>query len=220
MKLLPLFFLFGFQLFSQNWIDANQTIRIDDTVYSKQTGLPYTGLITKSDDNGQIVMRVRAKNGLYVGKYYSFYPNGDTLAKAEYSNGKVNGFVYHYTSNTSFGEPTTPHCWLKIHYIDGIINGVSETYFENGNPFISSFYVDGIQTGDCAIYYETGELFAKGMLEVNEAIGNWVIFKKDKTVSSNLVFHNTVVSSCEGECIDILPYITSFDSLKGIPLKD
>ena len=218
MKFLPIIFLLSIQLSAQNWIDFNETIQIDDTIYSKAPGLPYTGLITESAENGQIIWKARTIKGLYNGKYFSFYDNGDTLQKGEYKNGKLSGFVYHYTSNSSFGIATVPHCWLKIKYINGVRNGISETYYENGKPFISSVYVNNVQSGECSVYYKTGQLFAKGKLENRECSGSWIVFKKDKTVSSNLVFTNGVVSSCEGECIDIYLYNTNFDSLTNIPI--
>jgi antitoxin component YwqK of YwqJK toxin-antitoxin module len=103
MKFLPVIFLLSLKLNAQNWIDFNEIIQIDDTIYSKSNGLPYTGLITKSAENGQIVFKARALKGLYNGFFVSFYSNGDTLRKGEYKSGKYNGFVYEYNCRNIFG---------------------------------------------------------------------------------------------------------------------
>lgn len=191
---------FSWQLIAQNWIDLNETIIVDDTIFSKKTGLPYTGLITATAENGTITWKARSIKGLYEGDYFAYFSNGDTLQKGCYKKGKLNGLVYCYYSNFAFGETITPHCYLKENYLNGIKNGISISYFENLRISAQRTYKNGFATGDCLIYRKTGELFLKGKLYLNEGDGEWKIYNKDTSLKATIFFTKRYVSSCMGNC--------------------
>jgi antitoxin component YwqK of YwqJK toxin-antitoxin module len=216
MRFLPFFIFLTFHLSAQNWIDINQTIQIDDTIYSKTTGLPYSGLITKTADNGQITFKARAIKGLYNGKFVRFFSNGDTLQKGEYKKGKLHGNIYEY-NRRNLESGIKPYCWAKTQLINGIKSGKSESYFENGKVYISSLYINDKQTGQCTIYKETGKVYAKGMLFLGEAEGDWYVYNQndepDDVPFAVLVFENGKLSNCYGNCAGFSIGYDSFDTL-------
>ena len=198
--LLLITILLSCQLFAQNWIDFKETITVDDTIYSKKSGLPYTGLITETAENGTITWKARSVKGKYEGNYFAFYKNGDTLQKGTYKKGKLNGSIYYYYNNFAFGEPVIPHCYLKENYVNGIKNGKTIYYFENWRIASQRTYKNGFETGECLIYRKTGELFLKGKLYLNEGEGEWVIYNKDTSLKATIFFLKGYVSSCAGNC--------------------
>jgi len=205
-------FFISLNLLGQNWIDYSEIIQIEDTIYSKKNGLPYTGLITKSSDNSRIIFKARAVKGIYNGNYIRFFENGDTLEKGTYKNGKLHRDIYNYIKGNS-ALSTIAFCWLKTTFDEGIRSGKSESYYENGNIYISTFYINDEENGICSVNYSSGEIYATGQFKAGIPSSEWFIYNKDKSINAVLRFYDGIVINCAGECSQISELKTDFNDL-------
>lgn len=202
-KLVFIFLLISNYGHSQIILDFKNSLVVDDVVYSKTTGQKFTGILYKTNENGQYPFQANVINGLYEGKYVKFYPNGDTLIKGQYLHGKLNGIVYHYNGNDVPDVGSKIHCWKKLSYLNGVESGPYETYYGNGSIFVKGYKIDGLGEGSYEIRWENNKLLTKGELVNNLALGRWELFNQEGEKFAEVIFGNGKIIECQGDCKDI-----------------
>lgn len=79
-----------------------------------------------------------------------YYPDGKIKSKAQYRNGKQDGYVREYYPNGRLAF---------VQYIDhGKINGPVKAYYPNGKLKGETFYVNNSEDGRMRAYYEDGKI--------------------------------------------------------------
>jgi antitoxin component YwqK of YwqJK toxin-antitoxin module len=110
------------------------------------------GLIITYHENGSIHTKINYVNDVPEGLYETYYPSTNvaggkpTLLASRYTikNGKIDGLRTEYYDNGSI--------WLKCTYKNGVKDGVFEEYYETENSdemvlWHSGFYVNGMRNG-------------------------------------------------------------------------
>ena len=121
-------------------ISIDDLVQRDGLMYEKFKDVPFTGEVT-----GFQIGKVR--DGLRIGKWLAFYPNGQLRYKHNYKDGKYDGERVEYYENGQLKD--------KINYKEGALEGERIEYFEKVNMYcFASFFVDGIQNSndDIIIY--------------------------------------------------------------------
>ncbi|WP_175403991.1 toxin-antitoxin system YwqK family antitoxin [Mucilaginibacter sp. PPCGB 2223] len=87
------------------------------------------------------------------GQYCSF-DNGKMLLKAEYVNGKIEGWLFTFYPNGQIKQ--------RALYKNNVVQGIESEYFEDGKLKLQRTYKDGSEDGAFFKYYENGKLQDKG----------------------------------------------------------
>ncbi len=200
--------------FSQTWIDFDDVVIIDDTVFNKKTGEYYSGLITDHYDDETLKLKVRCSNGLRTGKFETFYSDGTKHIVANFENGKLNGTSYSYSMENAWNQGDPHHCYLKQNFKEGILHGPYESYYSNGNIWQQGTYVAGEETGEHKIFRNNGNLFAFGFVSNGLAMYEWIIFDEDKEIECKVYFNNEgKARSSEGNCDRVFIGSTDIDDV-------
>jgi antitoxin component YwqK of YwqJK toxin-antitoxin module len=123
-------------------------------VYDKIFQLDSKGDLTV--DENQVASVFEIKNNLIEGFSYSLSPNGDTIEKGNYKNGKRIGsweFKANDVFNINPNEITKDIVfeYVKCNYVEGIIEGEYEEYRE-GKLIFKGFYEAGEPSGEWFVY--------------------------------------------------------------------
>ena len=89
-------------------------------------GEPFTGILTKTHENGQLKWKTSYVEGKKDGSYEEYYENGQLEMKTSYKGGDYDGSYERYYENGQLKE--------KRSYKGGKIVGGTEYYDENGQP--------------------------------------------------------------------------------------
>ena len=95
-------------------------------------GEPFTGILTRTDGNGQLWEKETYKEGKRDG-YSESYNNGQLWEKITYKEGKRDGYSEYYYDNGQLGE--------KITYKEGKKDGPYEYYNKNGQLLQEGIHV-------------------------------------------------------------------------------
>ena len=88
------------------------------------------------------------------GKVVSYYENGQLRERANFKDGKEEGFWEEYYENGQLKS--------KVNYQDGKEEGFWEDYYENGQLMMKANHKDGELDGPWEKYSEDGQLVRKG----------------------------------------------------------
>jgi len=100
-------------------------------------GEPFSGILTKSFENGQLKFKKPYKDGKQDGVLEEYFENGQLKFKVPYKDGKEDGVFEVYFENGQLK--------LKNTFKDGKEDGVREEYFENGQLKLKATFKDGEQ---------------------------------------------------------------------------
>ena len=112
------------------------------------------------------------EKGIYLmgeldGPFENYYENGQLEATGTYVAGELDGLAESYHEN---GEPRN-----RINYVAGELDGPYESYHENGQLWGKYNYVAGEYDGPSEAYHEDGQLQQKGVWNMGEACGEWIV---------------------------------------------
>lgn len=170
-KLLYLLLFIPFISFSQETknvlnIDTIKEEYIKTTNYiTYYDGEPYTGVLFRNYENGQLKFKSIFKDGRVNGLCEDYYENGQLHKKENYKDGMLNGLSETYYEN---GQPRRKSEWKKDE-----LDKTYEEYFENGQLEFESIFKDGTN-----ILIETKQYFKSGQLKIKS------IYKNGKIDSS------------------------------------
>lgn len=139
----------------------------EETFYEKDT-LIYI----KDYVKGRLHTEGFIKNGVLEGPFIRYYPNGKIEVELQMKNGlSWNVISFHDTlgNNKNYGKfengtgdcdtySQDGHLLSKIHFDDGIVNGVVYDYYPNGQVEWEMNHSNGMMQGQTKYYNENGEL--------------------------------------------------------------
>jgi antitoxin component YwqK of YwqJK toxin-antitoxin module len=118
--------------------------------FNKQLNVPFSGTTIERYKNGKKLFVRNYKNGERHGTVEMYLPNGVLKSSVSYKNGKEHGPSYFYDDN---GQPS-----IITNYNNGRKHGLMETHMDGLNQKIH--YKNGVQDGLSLLYFD-GTLFQK-----------------------------------------------------------
>ena len=132
------------------------------------------GLATEYYKNGDVLWKANFENGLLNGDYFEYFDNGQLNKKTHYRNDLKHGssqqwdkvtatikyeeiydkgirlheFAYTYRDNGTLE--------FKRRYVDGVLMGLSFSYYSSGQLKSAVPFKDGSADGEAKAYYDTG----------------------------------------------------------------
>lgn len=132
-------------------------------------------------NNGYKKSKITFKDGLYHGKSYGWYENGNKDYEGEYNNGdgtdlgttgvpkngRTGQWIFYYESKQKLSESK---------FKNGKIDGVSTTWYENGQKESEGNFIEGKNEGVYSTWYENGQIKGKYNYkngELNGKVNTW-----------------------------------------------
>ncbi len=210
----------------------------------------------KEYDNGSIMYEGFFKNGKPVGimkRYYEdsiiqsymifdatgtyastkiYYNNGELAAEGKYINQQKDSIWTSYsyyskkiTATDSYKNGLKNGLSImyyedgkiteKQSYINGVKEGISEQYFPNSNLKQSLIYKNGRPEGEYKSYYVNGALYSKGSFKNGLKNGKWEFYNEDGKSKQSMGFTNGISDNVEElEKMD-QEYFKNVDENKG-----
>ncbi len=136
------------------------------------------------------------------GEYKEFYSNGKLSMHRNYVKGKIEGedLGYFHSNEGDIG----PLC-KKSYYMNGILEGNSEIFYENNKLKFFNTFKNGKLDGESYEYYNNGQIKST----INYI--NGIVVGEEKQYYSNgqlslicnhVINDNNSISTCEGPCIE------------------
>lgn len=139
-------FMWGCQ---EKEVDMSQKQIRNGVVYLVNEDKPYSGIIVKKYENGQIEIKERYKDGLPEGEQYFYHSNGQVSMKGTFKKGKVVGEATSYYEDGQIEN--------KLMYKDGLLDGEAISYHPNGKVKYSGAFAKGEKEGDFKYYDKDGK---------------------------------------------------------------
>lgn len=167
----------------------------DCTQLEKKSGLwlhngkPYSGICEKKDEQGNVVLKMKVKDGLRHGIFQRFAPNGIVTFRAEYTNGQSTGIFTQYFNDGRVKALRYLHDGLYLYAgwsvqgvlriirqeaADTIADGYTVVFDEQGK-LQSFFHFDkGIKTGPFLTLHPSGQTEMRGEYKSGSPDGTWL----------------------------------------------
>ncbi|MCI7224038.1 toxin-antitoxin system YwqK family antitoxin [Fusobacterium sp.] len=126
-------------------------LKIKEAHYYIDENELYTGKAVFKRDRAYFV------NGRAVGKWITFYNNGNIKSITNWEDGKLNGKYILYENNGTKSMETI--------FFNGKENGYYNSYYENGNLRMSGYYEMGKPIGTWEYFDRTGKLTGRTVVK-------------------------------------------------------
>ena len=166
---------------------GQDTVNIKDLQGRKQ------GYWRKSDSVGRVIYVGHFKDGVPVGEFRYYYPDGKlktvsllskqgkrAVTNSYFTNGmKMASGIYINEKKDStwhFFSEENGKLVSEEHYKDGLIDGLSKVFFPEGGLSELNVYKQGIKDGLWEQYYDDGKIKLRGAFKSGEKQGAFKIF--------------------------------------------
>lgn len=181
-------------------VDCNEKLEVDEgnnTVFSKGTGSPFSGICETCHSNGILERRVTFVNGKENGVDTAFYSNGCPMVIRNHINGEENGqwTFYHDTiysivaweMNYYAGDKHGMHVYfnkrgdttLLEHYKYGQLDGIKKKYYPKSKVKTAVNYKNGLIDGVFLNYNTDGIVIEKLNYKAGKKDGECTYFYSD-----------------------------------------
>ncbi len=167
-----------------------------------------------------------------VGYAKLYWDNGKLMAKGKYVQQHIKDSVWEY-----YG--TDGVLMAKETYVNGVLNGMSCSYFRNGNysktaPYvkgkINGVYKEYIETGLCRleitysngvrqgplnVYYDDGHQYLKANYDKDLAHGKWTIYFRNGKVDRELEYDHGELKNADAYNEAFKKQMKEWESMKG-----
>ena len=134
--------------------DKEYEVKLNNALFGVGLTSSLNGKVVSYYENGQLRERANFKDGKEEGFWEEYYENGQLKSKVNYQDGKEEGFWEEYYENGQLKS--------KVNYQDGKEEGFWEDYYENGQLMMKANHKDGELDGPWEKYSEDGQLVRKG----------------------------------------------------------
>ena len=199
-SLVIFFLLFASIVFSKT-INTVELVKREGLYYDKSNNILFTGELITKYAPGKVSTIENYKKGMLHGPYEVYDLNGKLLEIGTYIKGKLDGPYKTYWDNDnpmhprdsiSNREPTIPvkkdSYWHEAlsknkgrqitieNYKNGILNGIFEEYYPNGQLMTKVLYKDGKEDGLFESYWNNGQVKVKEIYingRIKDGIYEW-----------------------------------------------
>lgn len=140
---------------------------------------PFEGIV------GIKAVEVDYINGQREGKVIFNKPTGEIFVEGEYKNDKKNGIWKYYINDFNFLE-------REQEFKNGIYDGKSILYYQDGKPMNIKNYVNGKKEGEELDYYESGKLWSKKIYVNNKLEGDLEIYYPSGAIYMKSFYKNNI----------------------------
>lgn len=146
----------------KTWYDS-AAIR---SIRSFKAGKP-CGLSQEFYENGVLASQATFSDGLFDGFSQSWFEDGSLAEQAYYDKGKLSGEHLRYMQQ----EGQKPSVILRENYVNGVLEGPYEEWFENGKKAVQCIYKHGLLDGEKRLWNKEGVLIYVGSFQKGRPIG-------------------------------------------------
>ena len=148
--------------------DKEYEVKLNNALFGVGLTSSLNGKVVSYYENGQLRERANFKDGKEEGFWEEYYENGQLKSKVNYQEGKKVGFWEEYYENGQLKS--------KVNYQDGKEEGFWEDYYENGQLMMKVNHKDGRIDGPWEKYSEDGQLVRKVNTDKEEIPQNTSIY--------------------------------------------
>ena len=193
--------LFITLLSSPSWsevLSMDYLVKRNETYYKKFSNIPFDGIINKISkedwwhtDKPVTVLSITTFLDGKVTKEQIFHDDF-LFEESNFKDGKLHG-----TQKTShyFFAKSKDSTEVTITYNNGILDGLNEQFYENGNLKFEGFYKAGNKNGLWKVYHPNGMLWSSGYYKDGKKINLWKTFHDNGVVNTSKNYSNTGIKS-------------------------
>lgn len=142
-------------------VKIEQTEVKNEVLYIAGENEPFTGIVQKFYEDGNLEIESEFKEGILDGVSKSYYKNNKLEMEGSYTEGRKNGVFKEYYENGKIKS--------EINYSYDLKEGLAKTYYSNGNVEAEGNFENGEEIGTTRVYYENGKLkeeipYTKGVI--------------------------------------------------------
>ena len=154
---------------------SEEGVLIAKNNYLKKSNITETEMYAA---NGKVIAKGKYQDKKKHDKWEYFSEETGALILTEnYENGMIVGKSVAYSS-------TTQMVIEEIEYVNGMKNGVSNRYYDNGRIMEKANYQNDKLNGDYAFYYPNGVVKEEGKYLDNHKVGEWKTYDMEEGVIS------------------------------------
>ena len=131
-------------------VKIEQTEVKNEVLYIAGENEPFTGIVQKFYEDGNLEIESEFKEGILDGVSKSYYKNTKLEMEGSYTEGRKNGVFKEYYENGKIKS--------EINYSYDLKEGLAKTYYSNGNVEAEGNFENGEEIGTTRVYYENGKL--------------------------------------------------------------
>ncbi|MDD4990970.1 MAG: toxin-antitoxin system YwqK family antitoxin [Paludibacter sp.] len=180
----------------------------------------FSGKIQEKYVSGKDSMTAQVDSGLFNGNFIVYYEKGTVKDSIVYSKGVIVKFKRFLSNGSEMKVPdkllfeskkgltyivenkdTLLFCGLSIKcnkdksidettYLNGELNGVSNSYFQNGKISYTRIYKNGKLQGKATEYFSNGNLKEVGFWADGSRIGKWTTYHPNKKIDEVGIYRN------------------------------
>lgn len=149
------------------WLYANCSIK-EIAVFNYQNNV-LQGEYSFKYANGKNSVLGYFANNVVDSSYQEFFEDGQLALEGQYQKGiKVGEWIAYYKTGKMHTKET---------YIENELQGISQTFYEDGTTMSESFtYQNGLKNGKAFSYFRNGTIAAEGEYKDNEQEGLWKFY--------------------------------------------
>lgn len=123
---------------------------------------------------GRMSVKQEYQKGKLNGKSTIYYDNGFIQEESYYKDGKRHGVTMWY----SYADKMQGVVAVMYTYMDGLFEGVQETYYEDGSVKTQKMFSNNVANGPAVEYYEDGSVKSESNYKNGELKGKVKEYKK------------------------------------------
>lgn len=165
-------------------VKIEQTEVKNEVLYIAGENEPFTGIVQKFYEDGNLEIESEFKEGILDGVSKSYYKNTKLEMEGSYTEGRKNGVFKEYYENGKIKS--------EINYSYDLKEGLAKTYYSNGNVEAEGNFENGEEIGTTRVYYENGKLkeeipYTNGVIN-----GHHIQYSKNGKVLKKTFYDNGV----------------------------
>lgn len=126
--------------------------------------------------------KVNYNNGVRVGNFECYYPDGHIAQTGRYTNGKIEGrSTMYYNTGKVFGEQS---------FADGNKTGVQKYYYPGGKLNFTIEYNNGTRDGKCITFYEDSTLKETKFYKADSIDGSYKYYYPNGRLWTERIYNN------------------------------
>jgi antitoxin component YwqK of YwqJK toxin-antitoxin module len=154
---------------------SEEGVLIAKNNYLKKSNITETEMYAA---NGKVIAKGKYQDKKKHDKWEYFSEETGALILTEnYENGMIVGKSVAYSS-------TTQMVIEEIEYVNGMKNGVSNRYYDNGRIMEKANYQNDKLNGDYSFYYPNGVVKEEGKYLDNQKVGEWKTYDMEEGLLS------------------------------------
>ncbi|MCX7861999.1 MAG: toxin-antitoxin system YwqK family antitoxin [Bacteroidales bacterium] len=182
--------------------------------------------------SGALKTEIKYNSDGSVGYAKHYWDNGKMMAKGKYINQNVKDSTWEYYGidgalmmketfangilhGLSLSYYRNGQVSRKVPYNNGKIHGIYKEYFENGITRIEIYYENGVRKGPIKVYYDDAKIYLDGYYVNDLPHGKWTVYFKDGSIEKELEYINGKLKNEDEVDREFAKKVLEWDKMKG-----